>query len=274
MSDQQPVTAPDKNAFIGVFDSGLGGLSILRELMRRLPNEKLVYFADNLHVPYGSRPLAEIRGFSEKIAGNLLAIPCKMVIVACNTASAAALRHLRSVYPETHFVGMEPAVKPAAAHSSSRRVGVLATQATFQGELFESVVERFARGTEIMRQACPGLAEFIEAHPSDHPILKPMLEKFILPLRDAGIDQLVLACTHYPLVKDAIQEIAGPEVEVVDPSPAIAKRARQVLAETKTLSDGPGGVTFLASGDLEIFSRSASRILGQLVQARNAQYSV
>ncbi|MCL2000882.1 MAG: glutamate racemase [Planctomycetes bacterium] len=255
---------------IGIFDSGLGGLSILKEIERELPRERLVYFADNLHLPYGSKSLAEVWEFCAAIAGRLIEYPVKAVVVACNTASAASLKRLRQVFPVTPFIGMEPAVKPAAAATRSRKVGVLATQSTFQGELFESVVERFASDMEVLRQPCPGLAEFIERHSTDHPGLKPRLEKFIQPLLERGVDNLVLACTHYSLVREVIQEVAGQGVAVIDPSPAIASRARQVLAESGLLagSDGRGGGVFYASGDAEAFSRAASRILGRGIIAR------
>ncbi len=276
MSEEiRPVRAvAGSDAAIGIFDSGLGGLSVLRELVRALPNENFVYFADNLHLPYGPRPLEEVRGFAVAIAGRLIEWPAKIVVVACNAASAAALNTLRSVYPGTPFVGMEPAVKPAAAGTRSRKVGVLATKATFQGKLFESVVERFAQGTEVICHACPGLAQFIETHEPGDPELRPMLEGFIRPLVEQGIDRLVLACTHYPLVKEAIQEVAGPNVQVVDPSPAIARRTKQVLEEKGLLSGTGGGETiFLASGDAEAFSRSATRLMGMPVAAARSDFS-
>ncbi len=260
---------PGASSPVGVFDSGLGGLSVLKEIERELPRERIVYFADNLHIPYGPRPLAEVRAFAVGIAGKLIEYPVKAIVVACNAASAASLKHLRQAFPAMPFVGMEPAVKPAAATSRRRKIGVLATQATFHGELFESVVERFAADVEVLRQPCPGLAEFIEHHPPDHPVLRPMLEKFIRPLLEQGVDKLVLACTHYPLVKDIIQEVAGQGVTIVDPSPAVARRTRQVLEEKELLAAaGDGGAEFHVSGDAEAFSRAASLILGREVEAK------
>ncbi len=260
-----------EDGVIAVYDSGLGGLSILRELQRLLPHERLHYFADNIHMPYGPRPLREVRGFALLIADHLLHLPAKAVVVACNTASAAALHELREAYPQGVFIGMEPAVKPAAAESRRKRVGVLATQATFQGELFESVVERFARDVVVVRQPCPGLAEFIENHPPDHPVLDVMVEKFVTPLVADGVDMLVLGCTHYALVKDVIERIAGPEVTVVDPSPAIARRTRAVLEEAGLLrTEGAGEVVVTVSGERERFSDNASAHLGRTVRAEAA----
>ena len=262
------------NCPIGVFDSGLGGLSILRELWRELPGENMVYFGDTLHMPYGPRPLAEVKDYCAAIVHNFAAMPVKAVVVACNTASAAALKHLRTIHPNLPFVGMEPAVKPAVALSRSGKVGVLATTATFQGELFESVVERFAQGTEVLCQPCPGLAEFIENHRPDHPDLIPLIKKFIQPLLVRGVDNLVLACTHYPLIRDAILAAAGPGVIVVDPSPAIARRTKQVLNEAGNLNEaGQGQTTFFVSGDADAFSRSATLLLGKEVNAQKAPFS-
>ena len=274
MSDKPSRDTIDSSAQIGIFDSGLGGLSILREIASLMPRERLFYFADNLHIPYGPRPLDEVRRYATSIAGRLIQLPAKMIVVACNTASAAALKHLRKVYPDTPFVGMEPAVKPAAAGSRTKRVGVLATQATFQGELFESVVERFAGDVEIVRQPCPGLAEFIENHQPDHPVLGSLLDRFVTPLVEKGVDTIVLACTHYPLVKDAIRKIAGPDVTIVDPSPAIARRTEQVLREAGLLAEeGEGGARFYVSGEAECFSKSASMLLGRDVVAEHSSFS-
>lgn len=257
---------------VGVFDSGLGGLSVVREIVRELPGERIAYYADTRHMPFGPRPLAEVREIAFAIAERLLAVPSKAVVVACNTASAAALKPLRAAFPGVIFVGMEPAVKPAAIATRSGKVGVLATQAAFQGELFESVVARFAAEVEVVRRPCPGLAEFIENHPPDHPALRPMLEKFILPLVELGVDELVLACTHYPLAKETIKSVCGPDVRVVDPSPAIARRLRQVLADRRLLAPAgaAGSVEFLVTGDPTAFSRQASLFMGGEVRVCSA----
>lgn len=258
---------------IGVFDSGLGGLSIVKEIQRQMPEENIFYFADTQHMPYGPRPLDEVRRFSLSIAERMLQLPVKAIVVACNTASAAALKPLRQAHPGRLFVGMEPAVKPAAAESKTGVVGVLATQATFQGELFESVVHRFAGEVEVIRQPCPGLAEFIEEHEPDHPALEAMLEKFIAPLLRRNIDNLVLGCTHYPLVKQAIMKIAGPGVAVVDPSPAVARRCQSVLQEAGLAAEeGRGKTRFTVSGDPEKFSQAASLHLGREVRVEPSPF--
>jgi len=224
---------------IGAFDSGLGGLSVLRQIRLELPDEPVLYLADQVNVPYGPRPLRQVQEFSEGITRFLLAHSAKLIVVACNTASAAALQHLRKTFPDVPFVGMEPAVKPAAATTRSKVVGVLATPATFQGELFASVVERFAGGVEVIPQTLPGLVERIEAGDFDGEATRDIVRAGLEPLLQRGVDTLVLGCTHYPFIIPLIQELAGPMVQVIDPSPAIARQVGRLLAE-RGLSALPG----------------------------------
>ncbi len=221
------------SAPIGIFDSGVGGLSVLRAIRQELPNQKLVYLADQANVPYGARPLDEVREFSEKITRFLLAQGCNLIVVACNAASAAALHHLRQTFPETPIVGMEPAVKPAAETTHSGVVGVLATPATFQGALYASVVERFANGVQLLQATCPGLVGQIEGGHLRSPKTRRILEDALRPMLAQGIDTIVLGCTHYPFVIPLIQEIAGASVRVIDPAPAVARQARRVLEQRR-----------------------------------------
>lgn len=213
---------------IGVFDSGLGGLTVLREIRALLADEPFLYVADQAHAPYGERSLEEILRFLRAIVRFFLSQEVKLIVLACNTASAAALHPLRQEF-SLPFVGMEPAVKPAAETTKTGRVGVLATAATFQGKPFASVVERFANGVEVYTCPCPGLVEWIETHEGESPELMRMLSSWIEPLREKGIDKLVLACTHYPLVRQTIEKIAGPSIEVIDPAPAVARQVSRVL---------------------------------------------
>lgn len=214
---------------IGIFDSGVGGLSVLKAVMELLPGEDLLYLADQEHVPYGPRSLAEVRNLSAGITRYLLDQGAKLIVVACNTASAAALHYLRGEFPQVPFVGMEPAVKPAAEHTRSRVVGVLATPATFQGELYASVIERFASGVEVLQDTCPGLVMEIDAGHLDTPEVRTILERALKPMLAKGIDTVVLGCTHFPFAIPAIQDIVGPEVRVIDPSPAIARQVERLL---------------------------------------------
>ena len=216
--------------FIGVFDSGVGGLSVWREIARQLPHERTLYLADQAHVPYGSRQLAEVRELSAGITRFLLDHGVKIVVIACNTASAAALHYLRRAFPHVPFVGMEPAVKPAVERTHNGVVGVIATQATFQGELFASLVARYAAGVRVLTQVCPGLVEAVEAGRLDTPETEARLRQALTPLIEGGVDQLVLGCTHYPFLRPAIERVVGTNVAVIDPAPAIARQTGRVLA--------------------------------------------
>ena len=253
------------NAPIGVFDSGVGGLSVLREIRAQLPHEDVIFFADQGHVPYGPRPLGEVRAFAEEITRFLLGQGAKLIVVACNTASAAALHHLRRTFPRVPFVGMEPAVKPAAESTQSGVVGVLATPATFQGELYASVLERFAAGVTVLQDTCPGLVEQIERGELDSPAARAILERALTPMLAQGIDRVVLGCTHYPFVIPLIEEIAGEGVRVIDPAPAIARQVGRVLQERGLSAAGsaPGQVRCLTSGDPTQLSRLLPRLLGE-----------
>ena len=244
------------SAPIGIFDSGIGGLSVWREIARQLPREDTIYFADQIHIPYGPRSLQEIRSFSEAITRFLLDRKCKMIVVACNAASAAALQHLRAAFPEVPFVGMEPAVKPAAETTRTGVVGVLATPATFQGELFASVVERFANGVQLVKEVCPGLVQQIEAGRLNTPDTREMLDRFLIPIRAANADTIVLGCTHYPFVIEALRQLA-PGVNVIDPAPAVARQVDRVLQERGLLcaEDRIGRHRFVTSGDLDQYQQ-------------------
>lgn len=241
---------------IGIFDSGIGGLSILREVQRRLPHEKLLYLADQAHVPYGSRTLDEVRRLSFGIVEFLLQQGAKLVTVACNTASAASLHDLRIQYADIPFVGMEPAVKPAVENTRSQIVGVLATPATFQGSLFASVVERFAEGVTILQETLPGLVEQIERGQFESPETRAILEQGVQPLLEQGADTLVLACTHFPLIIPLLKDIVGEEVRVIDPSPAIARQVDRLLDIHGLHHSGEtsGFVQFTTTGDPDSFS--------------------
>lgn len=216
-------------AKIGIFDSGFGGLSVLQAIQEELPGYPIMYVADQAHVPYGRRPLEEVKLFSESITRWLIDQGCGLIVVACNTASAAALHSLREKFPSIPFVGMEPAVKPAAEHTLSGVVGVIATPATFQGELYGSVVERFAGNVTVLEDTCPGLVDEIEAGNLDGPETRQILSSALRPMLEKGIDTIVLGCTHFPFVIPVIREIAGPDVRVIDPAPAVARQAARII---------------------------------------------
>ena len=249
---------------IGLLDSGVGGLSILREVRAQLPAEHLLYLADQAHVPYGPRSIEQVRAFSEGIARFLIAQGVKLIVVACNTASAAALHPLRAQFPDVPFVGMEPAVKPAASATRSGVIGVIATQATFQGELFASVVGRFAQGVRVETRACPELVRLAEAGETASPRARLAVRRCLAPLLEAGIDQLVLGCTHFPFLNEALQAEAGPGVTLVDPSPAVARQTGRVLRDLDALNPAgaPGTMTCYTTGQPDAFRAVLGTLLG------------
>jgi glutamate racemase len=245
---------------IAVFDSGVGGLSVMRAIHLQLPTEDVIFLADQAHVPYGPRSLQEIRQFSEQITRYFLSLEAKLVVVACNTASAAALHYLRQTFPQVPFVGMEPAVKPAAEETTSGVVGVLATEATFQGELYASVVERFANGVKLLQDPCIGLVAEIERGDLDGEGARQILENALKPMLAAGIDTVVLGCTHYPFVFPLIRSIVGRGVRLIDPSPAVARQVGWVLAQQNITNDEEhvGSRRYLTTGD--------GQVLGNILQ--------
>ena len=253
------------NSPIGIFDSGVGGISVLRAIREQMTHESVIYFGDQGHIPYGPRPMEQIRSFSEAITNFLLEQSAKIIVVACNTASAAALKYLREKFPDVKFVGMEPAVKPAAEHTHTGKVGVLATPATFQGALYASVVERFANGVELLQDTCPGLVQQIEHGNLDGEETRRILEGALLPMLEKNIDTVVLGCTHYPLVIPLIQQIVGGNVRVIEPAPAVARQVRRLLEAGGMRSDfkSKGEIKFYTSGDREVLKSMLPILLGE-----------
>lgn len=233
---------------IGVFDSGVGGMSVLVAMRRMMPEADIVYYADSGRAPYGRRPLEEVRQFSEQITSHLLGQGARMIVVACNSASAAALQRLRSRHPNVSFVGMEPAVKPAAATTGTGVVGVLMTAATFQGELFASVVDRYANGVRVVTEICDGWVELVESGRFEGRQVEEAVRAHVEPLVAAGADTLVLGCTHYPFLGGVIAAVAGPGITLIDPAPAVARQAARIAAELGADS-GSGTLRVETSGD-------------------------
>ena len=240
---------------IGVFDSGLGGLSVVREVLRLDPSAAIAYLGDRAWAPYGERTLADVRSRSEQVAAHLLGLGADSVVIACNTASAAALVHLRELHPGEVFVGMEPAVKPAAALTKSGIIGVLATPATFQGELYASVVDRFATDVEVIDAPCPGWMELVE-DPPEGSVIRATIERTLEPLLGRGVDVLVLGCTHYPFLRSHIEAVA-PRVSIVDPGEAVA---RQVIRTASP--DRSGEVRIQVTGPAAGVSERIKSLVG------------
>ena len=243
---------------IGVFDSGVGGLSVLTEIRREMPSVDLIYLADQARAPYGVRTLAEVAEMTEQAARWLLDRGATTITIACNTASAAALLALRGRHPDVPFVGMEPAVKPAAVSSATGVIGVVATAATFQGELFASVLQRHAEGTTVLTQACPNWVELVERAEIDGPEATRQVADCLAPILDGGADTVVLGCTHFAFLVPLIVEVAGPSVEIVNPAPAVARQVRRVASGT----EGSSRLTLVTSGDPDRFRRVAHELAG------------
>lgn len=259
---------------IGVFDSGVGGLSVLRAIRAQMPNEAILYFGDQGHIPYGPRRMEQIRSFSEAITNFLLERDAKIIVAACNTASAAALKYLREKFHAIPFVGMEPAVKPAAEHTRTGKVGVLATPATFQGELYASVVERFAGGVELFQDTCNGLVQQIERGNLNGGETRRILQDALAPMLEQNIDTVVLGCTHYPFVIPLIQEIVGENVRVIDPAPAVARQVQRLLEAggRRSGSAARGDVKFYTSGDPRALQSLLPTLLGEDGEVLQAEW--
>ena len=265
MTMQQPVP-------VGIFDSGVGGLSVLRAVREFMPEQDILYLADQAHVPYGPRPLLQVREFAEGITRFLLDRGARLIVVACNAASAASLHYLRNTFPDVPFVGMEPAVKPAAEQTRSGVVGVLATPATFQGALYASVLERFARDVPVLQDTCPGLVAEVESGNLEGDAIREILTNALSPMLQAGIDTVVLGCTHYPFVIPLIQEIAGPGVRVIDPAPAIARQTRRLLSQNGWGLNGTGSIQCFTTGPVESMKLLVKQLLGDDLPVEHATW--
>jgi len=250
---------------IGVFDSGVGGLGVLSEIRSLLPNAPLVYVADQAFSPYGERGLDAVRERAFAVSGYLIGGGATTVVVACNSASAAALHALRDRHPTIAFVGMEPAVKPAAGATRRGTIGVLATEATFQGELFASVVDRHARGVSVVARACPGLAAAIEEGDD----VDDLVRRYTTDVVGRGADTIVLGCTHYSFVADRIRAAAGDDVEVIDPALAVARQTARV--STGVTHSEPGATRYLTTGVPERFAAQITRLTGDQRDVRGIE---
>ncbi len=215
---------------IGVFDSGLGGFTVLREMRRELPGEDLLYVADSGHAPYGDKPMSAIESRAIAITEFLLDQGAKAIVVACNTASGAAARVLRTRYP-VPIIAMEPAVKPAVERTRSGVIGVLATRQTLASHNFSVLLGRVGEGAEILLQPCPGLVERVEAGDLDGDHTRALLAEYLAPLLARHVDTLVLGCTHYPFLTPLIQELAGPDTLILDSGVAVARQVHRRLRE-------------------------------------------
>lgn len=250
------------SAPIGVFDSGVGGLTILREIRAALPREDLLYIADAGHLPYGDKPLEFVRDRAFVLADFLLGRGAKAIVVACNTATAAAIEALREAHA-VPFVGVEPGVKPAAAATRSGVIGVLATPAMLKSVRYASLVARFAQGKQVIEQPCAGLADHIEQGRLDDAATEALVHGFVAPLLAARADTIVLGCTHYPLIAHIVRRLAGPAVQVLENGTAVAQElARQLASRSALRPEGEGGTAFWTSGRVEEVAPAIGRLWG------------
>ena len=217
---------------IGVYDSGFGGLSVWRELYRALPEESIIYLGDGKNCPYGQKSAEEIRHLATKSVQELLSRGCKMIVVACNTATAAAIEHLRAMFPDLPFVGLEPAVKPACKSTRSGVVGVIATERSLKSEKFLATLAKYGDGVEVIKAVGKGFVEAVEANAENCASTEQVVRAVVEPIIDRGADVLVLGCTHYPFLKDVIAKVVGERnVEIIDSGEAVEKRVESLLDE-------------------------------------------
>lgn len=221
---------------IGVFDSGIGGLSVANAIYRLMPQESIIYFADTARVPYGPRPKSEIQLFSEQITQFLLQQKVKIIVVACNTATAAALNELRKQHPEVLMVGMEPAVKPAAKATKTQNVGVLATLSTINSERYAQLMHRYAAQVNVFENPCIGLVPLIEQAKLNDSSTEALLRQILEPMLAQGIDTLVLGCTHYPFILPLLHKIIPEHIQIIDPAPAVALQTQRLLKQHQLLN--------------------------------------
>lgn len=248
---------------IGMFDSGVGGLTIWRATRKLLPNESLVFLADSGHVPYGEKSPEELRDLTGRIVRFLLSQDAKLIVVACNTATVHAISYLRETFPDVPFVGVVPVVKTLARRTRTGTIAVLSTPSTAGSPYLAGLVEEFAPGKQVINIGCDGLEDLVEAGEVGTRKTAALLERYLAPVRESQADVVGLGCTHYPFLRRRIKRILGPGVRVYDPARPVARRVRQLLAERDAFA--PEGqapsYSFYATGDVHVFERVASKLL-------------
>ena len=250
-----------KQDYIAVFDSGVGGISVLRQLRRLMPGERYFYFGDSANAPYGSRSTEKVRALTLAAAEKLTREhPLKALVIACNTATAAAVSQVRAAYPELIVIGIEPALKVAADHFPGGRVGVMATEVTLREEKFDTLLHRFDAGCAVVKIPAPGLVELVEAGKAESPEAETLLRRILSPYL-GKLDALVLGCTHYPFAANAISRILGPDVTLLDGGEGTARETRRRLQQAGLLENGAGEVKICnSSPDPDMLRLSRERL--------------
>ena len=250
---------------IGMLDSGVGGFSVLREIRALLPHESILYVADEGHLPYGPRSRDEIRSFVVGIAQFLRDRGCSILVIACNAANAAALHYLRGQMPDIPIVGMEPAIKPAAEHTRTRAIGVLTTRASYQSELYASVIDRFAANLRVESRVCPDFVLLVERGAPHDDLSRRIIAENLASLKQSDVDQVVLACTHFPFLTDQIADFLGPGVTIIDPAPAVARQVKRVMEDRalRTHSSSLGTACYYTSDEPDHVAARLRDLLGE-----------
>ena len=253
---------------IGIFDSGVGGTSIWKEIHQLLPLEKTIYLSDSKNAPYGIKTQEEIIGLSIKNTEKLLAMNCKMIVVACNTATTNAIKVLRSSY-KIPFIGIEPAIKPAALKSANKAIGILATRGTLTSELFTQTSEIYTRDINVIEVEGNGLVELIESGKKDSLEARHLLQKLLKPMLDAGIDYLVLGCSHYPYLIPLLKKILPPNVQIIDSGEAVARQTKAILQKNDLLNTEEEKIQ-----NPEFYSNIDPEVLAGIIGARENNFKV
>lgn len=261
------------NLPIGVFDSGVGGLSVLRELKRLLPRENFIFFGDQLNVPYGEKSKQQLVGFLYKITDYLTKNhKVKMLVLACNTATCYAIDELREKY-SFPIVGTVPALKPAALKTKTGTIAVISTPATSRSPVIKKLIENYCKGVKVINTGCKNLENAVEEGEPDSPVAISLLEKYLSPIKNSGADYLVLACTHYPFLKREIKKIVGPRIKLLDSGKAIARRTDFLLktGNIKNKQKKVGETYYFTTGDPTKFSKVASKLLKLKIEAEKVK---
>lgn len=253
---------------IGVFDSGVGGLSVAREIFRQLPQEKIIYFGDTAHVPYGPRTKEELIIFGDQISEFLISKGVKAIVVACNTSSSVSLKHLLDKYPYLPFIGViEPGIITALEVTKNGKVGVIATQATINSEAHQNLLLERKPGIEVYPMACPKFVPLVEKGEIEGLEAKMAAIEYLTPLKDAGIDTLILGCTHYPFLINVIRDVLGSEVNIVDPALETVRQTKELLQKNLGLKDDNSfNNEYFVSGNSENFLATAKKFMGDALQ--------
>lgn len=278
LDQEKSVLSGKAEAPIGVFDSGAGGLTILSALRQELPYENYIYFGDTAHCPYGTRSDAEIIELSIHVSSFLIEQGVKLIVVACNTATQAAINTLRATFSSIHFVGVVPAVKPAARATKKGRIGIAATNQAAKAIYLRQLIDEFAGGIEAFAVGCPELVTLVEQGELDGPEVEETVKQALQPILREDVDVIVLGCTHFPALRPVIERITAHQVHIIDSGPAVARRTHYVLdaeglIQPNNSHDAPAEALHVwCSGDANVFSNVASKLLGYAVVAHQTRF--